>query len=168
MEGGTTQSSQQNGTSKMLNEWGKYTGNRDMIRIRNEGSAIQHIEANDPAIQSLSVSIERNSTIDWVVVGQHLGRNRHVKHMSLSLNAGHDDYNLLAFCKGLACNTSIVALEVKLFVDVSEELFGGLLPFFSGNNSLQSLDVEWKTGIDTFSTNLRVAVEASPSLKSVG
>lgn len=41
--------------------------------------------------------IQRNSTIDWVVVGQHLGKNRHVKHMSLALNAGHDDYDLIAF-----------------------------------------------------------------------
>lgn len=30
------------------------------------------------------------------------------------------------------------------------------------------MDDEWKTGIDTFSTNMRVAVEASSSLKSVG
>ena len=87
--------------------------------------------------------------------------------MSLALNTGHDDYDLIAFCEGMACNTSIVALEVKLFVDV-RELFGGLLRFFSGNNSLQLLDVEWKTGIHTFSTNMRVAVEASSSLKSVG
>lgn len=65
---------------------------------------------------------QRNSTIDWVVVGQRLGKNRHVKHMNLALNVGHEDYNLIAFCEGIVCNTSIVALEVKLFVDVSGEL----------------------------------------------
>ena len=40
--------------------------------------------------------------------------------MSLALNTGHDDNDLIAFCEGMACNTSIVALEVKLFVDVRE------------------------------------------------
>lgn len=61
MEGGTACSPQQDETPKLINEWGKYIENRDMIRIRKEERVIQHLEANDPAIRSVSVSIEVRS-----------------------------------------------------------------------------------------------------------
>jgi hypothetical protein len=124
------QNHQLKGASCNLNEWGAYTGNQDVIRIRSEGSVIKHLQHNNPAIRSSLVFIHGQNEIDWGLVGRHIGRNRHLKHLSLSLNTDRDDISLRAFCRGMVENQSIEALEVNFYVDEGEDLFRDLLPFF--------------------------------------
>lgn len=162
-----TQIIQHRATNQNLNEWGKYIGNRDMVRIRPEGSVIKHVQTNNPAIRSVVATIEASSLVNWEAVGHHIGGNRYIKHLRLNIHTGADDFHLLAFCRGFAFNTSVEALEINFYSNIRGEAFTSLMPFFSGNSNLALLVVECYRRFDNFPASMKTAIDASTSLRSL-
>eukprot|EP00956_Cyclotella_meneghiniana_P021384 scaffold38912_cov84-Cyclotella_meneghiniana.AAC.1 len=164
-----------------LDEWGEYIQRKeDVIRI-NDGGVMEAIQNNNPTITAVSVHVDEedeDEISDWGAVGRHLGNSTHVKHLTLEFFEIMNSLDLSSFCDGLAVNTSVESLEMRLCFTYNDDddynarldsfpddMFRKLLPFFKNNSNLIGVDVWVNHGFPTDSFN--DVVSASSSLKSI-
>eukprot|EP00956_Cyclotella_meneghiniana_P016041 scaffold25098_cov64-Cyclotella_meneghiniana.AAC.4 len=157
-----------------FNEWGKYTGNKDLIKLEGD-DVIRNILGNNPAISSVKAvlprrpdpsitSISLRNKIDWELAGRCIAKSKHIKHLCWYYPDDCLEEDLKVFAKGVALNRSIEALELCGDRPMNDEIFDCLIPFFSGNVYLQSLKIDLKP---TLPKNTCNAIKACTSLRSI-
>eukprot|EP00956_Cyclotella_meneghiniana_P032182 scaffold87370_cov37-Cyclotella_meneghiniana.AAC.1 len=163
-----------------LDEWGNYIQRREDVLSINDDGVMEAIQNNNPAITAVRVDVgydddEATEISDWGAVGRYLGSSRHVKHLNLEFWGIIDSLDLKSFCDGLAINTSVESLMIKLSFDDDYNdrvdsfpavLFSGLLPFFKNNSNLIAVDFLLHYSI-FLTDGVNEVISASSSLKAI-
>ena len=142
----------------------------DEIRGRREykEEVIRQVADNDPSLCDTWIGDEDEdgqvypNDGDWERFGASMGRNTHINEVNISFNTTTMGVQTEHFFQGLAMNGSIVELHVT-YVQ-SSEIFRLLVPFLVNNNSLKTLCVTCKKGVDECLSKIAFALGQFNSL----
>jgi hypothetical protein len=114
------------------------------LRVFDRERVRRQIDDNDPSLHDVFIGDYSGGYMahdgDWKAFGASLGRNTHIKFVSIHLNATQMGVQIVHFFQGLARNRSIKSLDI-IFDAESSDMFPLMAPFFMNNNSLETLEI---------------------------